>query len=163
MGKRIWRALSALMQADRLDREAEDELAQHVEMAVAGKVGRGTDEAEARRQARIELGHPEVARERLRDGRPGSFLDAVRQDAVYAARMLRKRPRVSALCVLTIALGVGASTALFALVEAVVLKPLPFPSPESLVRVFDTNPDAGVGGPAPAAGKLPDLQRGGEP
>src|SRR5260221_5967667 len=98
MGKRLWRRLSALLQADRLDREAGDELAQHVEMAVAEKIGRGIDEAEARRQARIELGHPEVARERLRHGRPGSFLDPVPQDTAHAARMLPQRPRVSDLC-----------------------------------------------------------------
>ena len=159
MGKRLWHGLSALLHADRLDREAVDELAQHVEMAVAEKIGRGIDEAEARRQARIELGHPELARERLRDGRSGSFLDAVRQDTVYAARMLRKRPGLSALCVLTIALGVGASTALFALVEAVVLKPLPFPSPDSLVRVFDTNPEAGIERTGAATGNLADWRR----
>src|SRR5258706_14251863 len=159
MGKGFGRRLGMLLKADRLDREAGDELAEHVEMAVGEKIGRGIDEAEARRQARIELGHPEVARERLRDGRPGSFLDAVRQDTVYAARMLRKRPGFSALCVLTIALGVGASTALFALVEAVVLKPLPFPSPESLVRVFDTNPEAGIERTGAAPGNLPHWRR----
>lgn len=159
MVKRLWRGLNELLHADRLDREANDELAQHVEMAVAEKVGHGMDEAEARRQARIDLGHPEEARERLRDGRPGSLLDAMRQDAVYAARMLRKRPGFSALCVLTIALGVGASTALFAVLGAVVLKPLPFPRPESLVRAFDTNPEAGIERTGAATGNLADWRR----
>jgi putative ABC transport system permease protein len=159
VGKGLWRGLNELLHAGRLDREAGDELAQHVEMAVAERVRQGMDEAEARRRARIELGHPEEARERLRDGRPGSLLEATRQDAVYAARMLSKRPGFSALCVLTIALGVGASTALFALVGAVVLKPLPFPSPDALVRIFDTNREAGIERTGATTGNLADWRR----
>ena len=159
MHQRLWRTLHELLHADRLDREAADELAQHVEMAVTDKVSRGMDATEARRQARIELGHPEEARESLRDGRPGSFVDSMRQDAVYAARMLRKRPGFSALCVLTIALGVGASSALFTLLSAVVLKPLPFPRPDLLVRIFDTNDEAGIERTGAASGNLADWRR----
>ena len=155
----LWRRLQELLQKSRLDREAADELEQHVEMAVAEKVARGMDVAEARRCARLELGHPDEVLERLRDGRAGSGLDALVQDATYAVRMLRKRPGFSALCIMTIALGVGASTALFALVQAVVLKPLPFPAPERLVRIFDTNPEAGVERTGATTGNLADWRR----
>ncbi len=81
---------------------------------MAAKVRAGADAWEARRQARLKLGDAEAARERLREGRAGFWLDSVRKDAAYALRMLRKRPGFSVVCVLTIGLGVGASTALFA-------------------------------------------------
>ena len=159
MWTRFRRGLFQLVNADRLDRDAEQELAAHVEAAVADKVRRGVEEAEARRQVRLELGHPDVARERLREERPGAFLESLRQDAVYASRMLRKRPGFSALCVLTIAVGVGASTALFAVLHAVLLVPLPFPQPDSLVRVFDTNPEAGIERTGAASANLADWRR----
>jgi hypothetical protein len=155
----LWRRLRELLHKGRLDREAADELEQHVEMAVAEKVARGIDEAEARRRARLELGHPEEARELLREGRAGSGLDGLAQDTAYAVRILRKRPGFSALCSLTIALGVGASTALFALVHTVVLKPLPFPAPERLVRIFDTNPEANIERTGATSGNLADWRR----
>ena len=129
MTRGLWRGLRELLQKSRLDREAADELGSTSRWRWRRRSRGGMDEAEARRCARLELGHPEEALERLRDGRTGSGLDALVQDATYAVRMLRKRPGFSALCILTIALGVGASTALFALVHAVVLKPLPFPAP----------------------------------
>jgi len=159
MWTRFRRGLYELVHAGRLDREAEEELSQHVETAVAEKVRRGLDESEARRQVRIELGHPDSARERLREGRPGALVESLRRDVAYAVRMLRKRPGFSALCVLTIALGVGASTALFAVLQAVVLRPLPLPRPESLVRVFDTNPEAGVERTGVASANLADWRR----
>lgn len=157
--RRLWRGLRELRHGDRLDREAAEELEQHVLLTVAEKVGRGMDEAEARRRARLELGHPEAAREHLREGRAGSGLDALARDTAYAVRMLRKRPGFSTLCILTIALGVSASTALFALVHAVVLKPLPFPAPERLVRIFDTHPEAGIERTGAASGNLADWRR----
>jgi putative ABC transport system permease protein len=81
------------------------------------------------------------------------------KDAAYALRMLRKGPGFSAVCVLTIGLGVGASTALFAVVDAVVLRPLPLPDPASLVAIYDTNPSLGVERSGIASGNLADWRR----
>ena len=125
--------------SERRDRETQDELAQHLELVAAEKERSGMSAVEARRQARLELGNPEETREILREGRTGSRLELLAKDTGYALRLLRKRPVWSAACLLTVALGVGASTALFAVVDGVVRKPLPLPDPPSLVRIYDTN------------------------
>jgi putative ABC transport system permease protein len=148
-----------LRHARRLDRLSREELADHVEQAVAAKVRAGLGEEEARRQVRLELGSPEVALEVLNDARAGSRLESMGRDAVYAWRTLRQRPAFFAACVATIALGVGASTALFAVVDAVVLKPLPLPDPGTLVRVYDTNPAAAMMRTGVASGNLADWRR----
>lgn len=153
---RSWRDLR---DARRLDRESRDELAHHVELAVAEKVRAGLTEEEARRQVRLELGNPEAARETLHDARVGSGLDSLVKDAAYAWRTLRHRPAFATACVLTIALGVGGSTALFAVVDAVVLRPLPLPDPDRLVRIYDTNPAAGVARTGVTSGNLADWRR----
>ncbi len=157
MVKRLWRRWNELWHGERLDREARDELAHHLELAVAEKVEAGADGSEARRQARLELGDAEEARERLREGRAGFWLDSVGKDAAYALRMLRKRPGFTAVCAITIGLGVGASTALFAVVDAVVLRPLP--EPAALVSIYDTNPSIGVERSGVASGNLADWGR----
>src|SRR5262249_20305840 len=77
----------------------------------------------------------------------------------FALRMLRKRPGFSVVCVLTIAVGVGASTALFAVVDAVVLRPLPLPEPATLVKVYDANFAIGVGRTGVTTGNLADWRR----
>ena len=159
MTKRVWRALDELVHGGRRDRESAEELLGHVEMAVAEKVRAGANEAVARREVRLELGHPLEVRERLFEGRTGSLLEGWAQDAAYAFRLLRKRKVFSALCILTIAVGVGASTALFAVVDAVLLRPLPFPDPAALVRVFDTNARAGIERTGITTGNLADWRR----
>ena len=159
MTKRVWRAIGELLHGERRDREAAEELCAHVEMAVAEKVRAGMDEAAARREVRLELGHPLEVREHLKESRAGAVLEGSVQDAGYALRLLRKRPMFSALCILTIAVGVGASTALFAVVDAVLLRPLPFPDPDALVRVFDTNAKAGIERTGVTTGNLADWRR----
>src|SRR3990172_8778243 len=141
------------------DRETQDELARHLELVVAEKQRCGLDAAEARRQARLELGNPEVAREVLREGRTGSWLDLLMKDMGYALRLLRKRPAWSTACLLTVAIGVGASTALFAVVDGVVRKPLPLPDPTSLVRIYDSNLAKGVERTGVTSGNLQAWRR----
>ena len=159
MVKRVWRVLGELVHGGRRDRESVEELGAHVEMAVAEKVRAGMDEEAARREARLDLGHPLEVREQLIENRAGSFLEGWGQDAGYASRLLRKRPMFSGLSILTIAVGVGASTALFAVVDAVLLRPLPFPDPAALVRIFDTNAQAGVERTGITTGNLADWRR----
>jgi putative ABC transport system permease protein len=156
MLKRLRRRWNELWNRDRLDREALEELRQHLELAAQEKVEAGSEPSEARRSARLELGDLEETRERLREGRTGYWLDSLGRDTGYALRLLRKRPAFSAVCVVTIALGVGASTALFAVVDAVLLKPLPLPEPKTLVRIYDTNPAKGVVRSGVATGNLLD-------
>ena len=145
--------------SERRDRETQDELAQHLELLAAEKERSGIGAAEARRQARLELGNPEAVREVLREGRTGSRLDLLLKDTGYALRLLRKRPAWSAACLLTVALGIGASTALFAVVDGVVLRPLPLPDPATLVRIYDTNPAKGIERAGVTSGNLQDWRR----
>jgi putative ABC transport system permease protein len=159
MRERIRRLWNELVRGDRLDQEAQDELAHHVELAAADRERAGLDPGEALRQARLDLGDPEVTRERLREGRAGYWVDSAGRDVAYALRMLRKRPGFSAVCVSTVALGVGASTALFAVVDAVVLRPLPLPEPGQLVRIYDTNPSIGIERTGVTSGNFADWRR----
>lgn len=153
------RRLTELTRPGSLDREAQDELAHHFDLAVAEKVEAGVNPKEARRQARLELGDPEATREVLREGRLGFRLDMFIKDALLASRTLRKRPVFAAVCILTIGLGVGASTALFALVDAVVLRPLPLPDPDTLVSVYDANPGKGIERTGVTTGNLRDWRQ----
>jgi putative ABC transport system permease protein len=145
--------------ARRLDLESREELAHHVELAVAEKMRGGLGEVEARRVVRLELGNPEAAHETLHEARGGSWLESLLRDVTYSWRTLRQRPAFVSACVLTIALGVGASTALFAVVDAVVLRPLPLPEPERLVRIYDTHLSTGVARTGVTTGNLTDWRR----
>jgi putative ABC transport system permease protein len=159
MLKRLRRLYDEVVHAERLDREAREELRQHLERAAAEKIEGGAEPGQAWREARLELGDPEAAREELREGRAGYGLEQVARDLAYTVRLLRKRPAFSAVCVVTIALGVGASTALFAVVDAVLLKPLPLPEPTTLVRIYDTNLAKGIEKTGVATGNLVDWRR----
>jgi len=153
--RRCWE----LWHGEQLERDAEEELALHLELAAADRVSAGLDAAEARRRARLELGNPDAARDALREGRAGFWVESVGKDAILALRALRSRPAFAAVCTLTVALGVGASTALFAVVDAVVLKPLPLPDPSALVRIYDVNPSKGVERSGVTTGNLADWRR----
>jgi len=151
-----WREL---WQRGRLDREAQAELDLHLELAAAAKVAEGLDPAEARRQARIELGDPEEARDVLREARTGQWLDTLARDAALGLRLMKKRPAFTAVSLVSIALGVAGSTSLFAVADAVVRKPLPLPDPSALVRIYDSNVAKGVQGSGVATANLVDWRR----
>jgi predicted permease len=159
MLKTLWRRWTEPWNRDRRDREAQEELAHHLELDVAERVRAGAEPGEALRQARLELGNVDAVREQLREGRAGFWWDSVAKDAAYALRMLRKRPGFSAVCVLTIGVGVGASAALFAVVDAVVMRPLPLPEPGGLVKLYDANPAVGVEQTGVTTGNLADWRR----
>src|SRR5262249_39102514 len=97
----------------------------------------------ARRHAVLALGGVEATKERYRDRRGIPLLDALRQDLTYAFRTLRRNPSFSAVAIGTLALGIGANTAIFSLVYAVLLRPLPFADPSRLMMVFGTNTERG--------------------
>ena len=95
---------------------------------------RGMAPEEARRQAVLLFGGVEGHKEASRDLRPGRALDDLARDFRYGARALRKQPGFTAAAVLTLALGIGATTAIFSVVHGVLLKPLPFHEPEALIH-----------------------------
>lgn len=153
------RRLRELLRPSAVDRETADELETHVLLRVDELVAGGATEESARRTARLELGSAETARLALRDRRASAWLDGLRVDAGHAVRALRARPAYAAACMASIAVGVGASTSLFAVVDAVLLKPLPLPEPGRLVRIHDVNPAAGVPESGVASGNLADWRR----
>jgi putative ABC transport system permease protein len=129
------RRLLNTVRTRRLNREIDRELAFHIAERADALKSAGLSEAEALREARRRLGNPMLQRERTRDADVVSWVDSFFRDLRHALRGLVRAPVFASVAVLSLALGIGANTAVFSLIEAVVLRPLPVPDPEELVAV----------------------------
>ena len=154
-----FRRLAELVRPSQLDRETVAELSHHVELLAERKMAAGVTPHEARRQALAEVGTIASAREQIAEDRTGFAFDQLAREAKYAARVLRRSPGVTLLSIATMGLGIGASAALFALINGIVLQPLPYPEPDRLVRIFDANQTAGIERVGVASGNIDDWRR----
>jgi hypothetical protein len=128
---------AAMFRQRALDRDLNDELRSHLEMAAEENRKRGMSNEEARRKAMRDFGGVTQVREtvRMREGWP--FVENLRRDVLYALRQMRKSPGFATVVVLTLALGIGATTAIFTLVYSTLVRPLPFPEDQRIVAIHD--------------------------
>ncbi len=130
----------------KFEQELDDELRSYVELQAAEKIRRGMSPEDALREARRELGGMDQVKENVRDVRPGAFMDTLVQDIRYAFRTLQRNRAFAFVAILTLALGNGANTAIFSVVDGVVLKPLPYPDPNRLLTLWERSRTDGLQG-----------------
>lgn len=135
-----WVRLGGLFDQERRDRDLAEELESHLQMHIEDNLRSGMMPEEARRDALIRLGGMESVKEAYRDRRGVPWLENLAQDLRYGTRMLRKNPGFTAVVVFTLALGIGVNTAIFSLMNAVMLRAPPYPDPDRLVQVTVTAP-----------------------
>src|SRR5438876_4366256 len=150
--------LRSLFRKEQVSQELDEELSGFLEMAAEEKMKQGMSRKDALRAVRLEEGTVEVAKEVVRSAGWEFFLETYWQDLRFAARMLRKNPGFTSIAVLTLALGIGANTAVFSAIDTVLLQPLPYVHPEQLMLISESLPKLGGDDVGVAAGEYLDYR-----
>ncbi len=135
--------LFSLVRRDHLDRELNEEISHHLDLAIEENLRAGLTPQEAHRQALLKFGGTQQAKESVRDQQSLPIVETLFQDARFSFRLLKKSPAFTSVAVLTLALGIGATTAIFSVVYGVLLRPLPYKNPEQIVRLWEQSATGG--------------------
>ena len=144
--RQVARGLRVLLRRDDADRDVADEVQHYLDEATAAHQARGLSPAQARRAAQLELGNATAVREQVRAYGWETEVDTTLADLRYAWRRLRASPGFTAVTVTTLALGIGATTAIFGALRPVLFAPLPYPDPGRVAAIVETNPDGSRSG-----------------
>jgi putative ABC transport system permease protein len=159
--RRFFMRLSNLATGRSADQRLQDELAEHLAFQIEENLRAGMSPTEARRQAALKLGSAEAIREHHHAEQSLPFIENLLFDLRYAVRMLLRSPGFSIIAIATMALGVGATTAIYSVIDATLLHPLPYPQPEQLVRIVDDLPGVGAQGVGISVPEWRDLESSG--
>jgi len=155
----ILRRLLNLWRGRSLDRDFDDELRFHTEMRVDANIRAGMSRPDAEAEARRHMGSTLLVKENMREARVMCWIESVAHDFHYGARLLIRRPLATALAVLTLSLGIGANVAIFSLLNAALLKPLPLPEADRLVTIVDVFTANGLTRAGPTVPELIDVRK----
>jgi predicted permease len=159
--RRFFARLSNLAVRRRADQRLSEEVEQHLALQTAENIRAGMPAAEAHRQAAIKFGAIGAIRDRHHDEQSLPFLENLLFDLRYALRMLLRSPGFSLIAIATVALGVGATTAIYSVIDATLLHPLPYPNPSELVRLQDDLSGVGAQNVGISVPEWRDLQSSG--
>src|SRR5205809_7034399 len=159
--RELARRLRMLIHRQQFDADLEEEMRLHLELRQQEQLQSGMTEGDARAAARRRFGNTTYLKEESHIAWGWEWFENLAQDVRYGLRMLRKSPGFSAVAILTIALGIGATTAIFSVVDATLLRPLPYPEPEQLVSFQDDLPGVGAHDSGMSVPEWQDLQHSG--
>jgi predicted permease len=142
--RNITAGLRSLFRKEQVDRDLDEELRAYQDMATEEKIKQGMSRKEALREVRLERGGVDAAKEVVRSGGWEFFVETCWRDLRFGVRMLLKNPGFTIIAAVTLALGIGANTAIFIVIDRVLLQPLPYPHPEELVAVRHTAPGLNI-------------------
>lgn len=135
--------LARLFRRQKMESQLDKELLFHIEQHEQDLIARGATPEEAHRRARLALGGPEQIKEKCRDARGTRWLEDLAQDTRYAIRTFRKKPSFAIIALFILALGIGATTVMFTVINGVLLKPLEFPNPDQLMTLHGSTKEFG--------------------